>query len=351
MALLKRRTEISFRSSRFLVPLVLLLIATGRLLAGNLLRRSISFFWAIPGRETTRSCEPSEMSWPRPGGERAVFLLGDNVYPNGLVPAMHEKVGNGSHLERGASACPSRGSIGFRTRESRLGPGRRGGIGGGQTSGGVRGRSSRSGVCSPSGLSGSRGRRYRRLSPFNCARHPVVGSMPTRKVVQVVRREPGGCRGCIEGVAGQVRGRRVTKFLLLSADLGRPTRGKVHLEGPAFLRNYKTWLWMPLPILGSGYVYYRKSSLPVQDLESDLYSRMRTAIERASTPHPPAFFASGHDHGLQVLRGSGPVRYQLISGAGSKSLLTPVRKLEGRSSGSLALVTCASISDRERGCS
>lgn len=83
------------------------------------------------------------------------------------------------------------------------------------------------------------------------------------------------------------------------------------------LRSLKSWLFVPLPILGTVYVLARQWGVSGQDLASGENQRMRQAFAAAMAEHPPLIWASGHDHNLQVLegRGEGP-RHLLVSGAG-----------------------------------
>lgn len=81
------------------------------------------------------------------------------------------------------------------------------------------------------------------------------------------------------------------------------------------LRAWQSWLWLPLPGLGSLYPLSRQWGVYGQDAPARGYRHMREAIEGALSGHPPLAWASGHDHGLQVLEGT-PARYMLVSGAG-----------------------------------
>lgn len=54
-----------------------------------------------------------------------------------------------------------------------------------------------------------------------------------------------------------------------------------------------------------------------QDIVSKANRTMRDSIESAFIDDPPLVYVGGHDHNLQVLRGTGPVPYLLVSGAGS----------------------------------
>ncbi|MEO7987240.1 MAG: metallophosphoesterase, partial [Gemmatimonadales bacterium] len=81
------------------------------------------------------------------------------------------------------------------------------------------------------------------------------------------------------------------------------------------LRVVARWLWLPLPVIGSIYPLARQHGASSQDLSGGANRRMRAAIESAFGSHHPLVYASGHDHGLQVLTGT-TARYLLVSGAG-----------------------------------
>lgn len=92
------------------------------------------------------------------------------------------------------------------------------------------------------------------------------------------------------------------------------------------LRAAKSWLFVPLPILGSAYPFARKAGVYGQDLPSPAYRRMRDALESALIHDPPLAYAAGHDHNLQVLTGRA-ARYFLVSGGGSFGHTTWVEAL------------------------
>ena len=99
------------------------------------------------------------------------------------------------------------------------------------------------------------------------------------------------------------------------------------------LRNYKRWLWVPLPLIGSLYPFARQMGISNQDVFGAKYRRMRRALERAFRAQPPLVVASGHDHDLQVIRGGRSgitwAAYQLVSGAGILGHASVVRDIEG----------------------
>jgi hypothetical protein len=99
------------------------------------------------------------------------------------------------------------------------------------------------------------------------------------------------------------------------------------------LRNFKRWLWVPLPLVGSIYPFARQMGISNQDVFGRKYREMRWAFERVFRRYPPLVIASGHDHDLQVIRGGQPeitnAGYQLVSGAGILGHAAVVRDIEG----------------------
>ena len=82
------------------------------------------------------------------------------------------------------------------------------------------------------------------------------------------------------------------------------------------LRATKSWLWIPLPGIGSAYPFARIHGASAQDLSGTLNRRMREALSGVLEKAPPLVYAAGHEHSLQVLQGTG-ARYLLVSGAGA----------------------------------
>lgn len=81
------------------------------------------------------------------------------------------------------------------------------------------------------------------------------------------------------------------------------------------LRAIRSWLWVPLPLIGSLYPSARQQGISSQDIPSRAYQRLIRALRRALVAAPPALYAAGHDHNLQVLSG-GAARLELVSGTG-----------------------------------
>lgn len=91
------------------------------------------------------------------------------------------------------------------------------------------------------------------------------------------------------------------------------------------LTNVKSWLWVPLPIVGSLYPLGRwhivKSN---QDIVGPDYREMIKRISEALAESRPLIYAAGHDHNLQVLEMRAGVEYMLVSGAGIESKINEV---------------------------
>jgi hypothetical protein len=92
------------------------------------------------------------------------------------------------------------------------------------------------------------------------------------------------------------------------------------------LRNAKSWLWLPLPFIGSAYPSARQAGVTDQDLSGSRNRAMRAALETVFAETTPLAYAAGHEHTLQVLDGKG-ARHLLVSGAGIFGHTSPVARL------------------------
>jgi hypothetical protein len=81
------------------------------------------------------------------------------------------------------------------------------------------------------------------------------------------------------------------------------------------LRTLKSWLWVPLPIIGSAYPIARASGISNQDLPGQKYRELVDSLRSALADAPVVFYAAGHEHNLQVVRDS-TFGHVLVSGAG-----------------------------------
>jgi hypothetical protein len=82
------------------------------------------------------------------------------------------------------------------------------------------------------------------------------------------------------------------------------------------LVDWKSWLWVPLPVLGSAYPLARQRGISEQDVSGRLNRAMRAALGAVLAKNPPLAYVSGHVHGLQVLDGEPFAEVLVISGAG-----------------------------------
>jgi hypothetical protein len=110
---------------------------------------------------------------------------------------------------------------------------------------------------------------------------------------------------------------------------GGPHGGHFGWQAHVFpLRAVKSWLWIPLPLIGSAYPIARENGISNQDAPSAAYRRMRATLDSGFAGSPPLIYAAGHDHALQVIGGTS-ARYELVSGAGIFGHLDRVTTLDG----------------------
>lgn len=83
-------------------------------------------------------------------------------------------------------------------------------------------------------------------------------------------------------------------------------------------------LWIPLPIVGSGYPLARRAGVSAQDMSGSENERMRSALEGVFASNPPLIYAAGHEHSLEVLRGE-TVPFLVVSGTGYYGHTSPTR--------------------------
>ncbi|MFA9454201.1 MAG: metallophosphoesterase, partial [Candidatus Aminicenantaceae bacterium] len=94
------------------------------------------------------------------------------------------------------------------------------------------------------------------------------------------------------------------------------------------LRAVKSWMWLPLPIIGSLYPLLRWNVRKhYEELNSDTYRDMIRRFGEVFSIKKPLLNAGGHDHSLQVMVGDS-VGYILVSGAGIDSQLSTVTDRE-----------------------
>ncbi|MEE8312122.1 MAG: hypothetical protein V3R77_07680 [Candidatus Binatia bacterium] len=93
------------------------------------------------------------------------------------------------------------------------------------------------------------------------------------------------------------------------------------------LTDFVSWLWLPLPVIGSVYPISRQLGVSGTDASNPWYARTVSAVYRASRPLVPSLYVGGHDHSLQVHRDLAGT-YYLVSGAGSTKKVDRVEKMD-----------------------
>ncbi len=82
-------------------------------------------------------------------------------------------------------------------------------------------------------------------------------------------------------------------------------------------------LWLPLPVLGSLYPFYRSAFGDRQDMPHPLYSEFRDEILQALYGYENIMIASGHEHNLQYFQKNN--HHFIKSGSGSKTSPLPLK--------------------------
>jgi hypothetical protein len=109
---------------------------------------------------------------------------------------------------------------------------------------------------------------------------------------------------------------------------GGPHGGYFSLGDHIFpLRAIHPALFVPLPIIGSLYPILRGIGLSAEDLHAGPYVRLRAALDSAFACRPPALYAAGHEHTLQLLdRGRPPLL--AVSGVGIAGHQSHVERID-----------------------
>ena len=76
-------------------------------------------------------------------------------------------------------------------------------------------------------------------------------------------------------------------------------------------------LYLPLPVLGSIYPWYRKFSGNIQDIPHPEYQLMKDSLMNVFSYHPNIIYAAGHEHNLQFQEQED--HHFIVSGSGSKT--------------------------------
>jgi len=76
-------------------------------------------------------------------------------------------------------------------------------------------------------------------------------------------------------------------------------------------------LYIPLPLVGSLYPYYRKYIGAREDMIDKTYKQFREQLLRLFSAHRKLLYAAGHDHSLQYFRKNN--HHYIVSGSGSRT--------------------------------
>jgi hypothetical protein len=259
---------------------------------------------------------------------RFVIFLGDNVYPKGVPPAGHpDRIDAELRLAAQISAIREGGAKGF------LVPGNHDWQ--------RQGRDGWNAIRRQDSLARQFGRGDVKLLPGGgCPGPEVVDVSPHIRLIALDTEwwvhndvKPYGASSpcptrtydeAVDSLRGALRERGDRHAIVVAHHpirTGGVHGGAFHWTDHVFpLRVLESWLWLPLPVIGSIYPLSRQLGISNQDINGKKYKAMRKAFEQVFLEYPPLVYASGHDHDLQVFRGGrqevSNAKYLLISGAG-----------------------------------
>lgn len=87
-------------------------------------------------------------------------------------------------------------------------------------------------------------------------------------------------------------------------------------------------LYIPLPVIGSIYPFYRKTFTNPEDVRHPLYQEMIKNVDNVFKDFPNLIHVAGHEHGLQLINNPRTGQIQVVSGGGAKQNYT----IKGRNS-------------------
>jgi hypothetical protein len=272
---------------------------------------------------------------------RFVVFLGDNVYPKGIPPAGHpDRIDAELRLAAQISAIREGGAKGF------LIPGNHDWE--------RQGADGWNAIRRQDSLARRFGRGDVKLLPGGgCPGPEVIDVSPHVRLIALDTewwvhgdvKPYGASSPCptrtydevVDSLRGALRERGDRHAIILTHHplrTGGVHGGAFHWSDHIFpLRVLESWLWLPLPVIGSIYPLSRQLGISNQDINGKKYKAMRRAFEQVFLEYPPLVYASGHDHDLQVLRGGrrelSNAKYLLISGAGILGHESLVHRKEG----------------------
>jgi len=248
-------------------------------------------------------------------------FLGDNVYPKGLVPAGEKDRRRGERVLEAQirAALPGRAIFLAGNHDWE-----------------IEGPQGWEHVTAQREFLASQGPRVSMLPPGGCAgpfrrdfgshlrfvfldpigwQHTLIS--PTHHKEVCPHPEPEGVVFALADEFDYPEGRHVVLALHHPLVTAGPHGGNFTWKQHLFpLTDFVSWLWIPLPGLGSIYPISRQLGVTSTDISSGPYRGVIRGIYRASRPRVPILVAAGHEHSLQVHRDLVGLTYA-VSGAGS----------------------------------
>lgn len=261
-----------------------------------------------------------------------VVYLGDNVYPKGLYPVGHSdrKRGEAILMAQVEAAAPARAifTAGNHDWERQRGEGWQN-------------------ITAQDEFLSGLGPDVAMLPPGGCAGPVVVDFGPHLRFVFIdligyahmldhAEQHKGRCPyselfSAYNALADEFEtrhGRHVVLALHHPLLTAGPHGGHYTLRQHLFpFTDFVSWLWLPLPVIGSIYPLSRQLGVTETDTTNSLYMAYVRGIYRASTSWAPLLIAAGHEHSLQVHRDRLGL-YYLVSGGGSVSKVDRVHEMQ-----------------------
>ena len=253
-----------------------------------------------------------------------IFFLGDNIYPAGLAPEGHEDHDAGVSLlvHQIGQLADYKDPVIFIPGNHDWNEFKPGGL---------------AAIRRQSDFINHLGKTNVRFSPSNGCGDPVVMApapniniiiLDSQWWIQDWTKEPEMNAGCVvktrEQLMQQIKsvldanpGEQFVFVMHHPMEAQGPHGGHYTFRDHMFpLSKVVKWLYVPLPVLGSIYPWYRTVIGHPQDLKHKAYKSLQTALYDVIGDRKDVIFLAGHDHSLQYIHKDN--RHMVISGAGAK---------------------------------